>query len=292
MPSNPRVPYRLSSSRPAYPPFGDKRLMVHLVVNIENWQFENAMPRVILPPPHGLVQLPDVPNFSWAEYGMRCGMPRLLKAFADRGLPASCSLNAGAIETYRPCMEEVRSAGWEMIGHGMHQRSMQAEADEGALIRQALATIEDFTGKPVRAWLGPGLRETAATPDFLTASGVRCVYDWPLDDLPCWMTTANGPLMVIPYSFEINDSIIYAVEKHASAEIYQRLVDTLTCYDAEIAAQPRIITIGLHPHLIGVPHRFTYLERMLDILTARPDVAFVTGSQIADWFEAAEPAPI
>jgi allantoinase len=290
MPSNPRVPYQLASRRPQLPSMRGKRLMVHVVVNIENWQFENAMPRVLLPPPHGLVQLPDVPNFSWAEYGMRCGMPRILKALADRGLPASCAVNAGAIETYRDCMEEVLAAGWEMIGHGMHQRSLQAEPDEGGLIRQALEVIAAFSGKPVQGWLGPGLRETAATPDLLHQAGIRYVYDWVLDDLPCWMATAHGRLLSLPYSLEINDSIIYAVEKHASDEMYRRLAETLNCFDPEIADQPRIITLGLHPHLIGVPHRFPFLERMLDLLIAHPEAVFVTGSQIADWFEAADAA--
>jgi hypothetical protein len=109
-----------------------------------------------------------------------------------------------------------------------------------------------------------------------------------LDDLPCWMATAHGPLLAMPYTLEINDSVIYAVEKHTSDEIYKRLVDTLACLDAELPDQPRILTIGLHPHLIGVPHRFVYLERMLDSLLARPDTLFVTGSQIADWFVAQE----
>jgi peptidoglycan/xylan/chitin deacetylase (PgdA/CDA1 family) len=290
MPSNPRIRYQLSSRRPRYAPLAGKSLLVHLVVNIENWQFENAMPRVLLPPPHGLTQLPDVPNFSWAEYGMRCGMPRILKAFADRGLPASCALNAGAIETYRSCLDEVRDAGWEMIGHGLHQRSLQGETDEAGLIRRALDIIAGFSGKPVQGWLGPGLRESAATPDLLKAAGIRFVYDWVLDDLPCWMTTAHGPLMAMPYSMEINDSVIYAVEKHSSDEIHRRLVDTLACFEREIAEQPRILTIGLHPHLIGAPHRFVYLERMLDLLVGHPDVIFVTGSQVADWFEAEEPA--
>ncbi len=288
MPSNPRIPYQLASRRKRLPPFGGKSLMVHLVVNIENWQFENPMPRVLLPPPHGLVQSPDVPNFSWAEYGMRCGMPRILKALADRGLPASCALNAGAIETYRDCMDEVVAAGWEMIGHGMHQRSLQAEADEGGLISRALELIADFSGKPVQGWLGPGLRETSTTPDLLKQAGVRFLYDWVLDDLPCWMETKFGKLMSLPYSLEINDSIIYAVEKHASDEMYNRLVQTLACFEAEIREQPRLITLGLHPHLIGVPHRFAYFERMLDLLIAHPQTVFVTGSQIADWFEAAD----
>ena len=47
----------------------------------------------------------------------------------------------------------------------------------------------------------------------------------------------------------------------------------------------------VHPHLIGVPHRFEYYERMLDLLMASPQVRFMTGGQIADWYTAQVPAP-
>ena len=48
-----------------------------------------------------------------------------------------------------------------------------------------------------------------------------------------------------------------------------------------------MLAIGLHPHLISVPHRIHELERMLDLLTASPDAGFFTGSQLADWYAAA-----
>jgi peptidoglycan/xylan/chitin deacetylase (PgdA/CDA1 family) len=266
------------------PPDG-KPLMVHIVVNVEHWRFDQPMPRKLLPAPHGAEHLPDVPNFSWAEYGLRAGMPRLIEALGRRGLPASCALNAGVIEAYPRLAEAILSAGWEIIGHGLHQASIQQAPSEPALLDEALDRIRRFTGKPVQGWLGPGLRETRETPDLLKARGVRYLCDWVLDDLPCWMRTAHGPLIAMPYSLEINDSVIYAVEKHASPEIWRRLEDSLAVFEPELARQPRVLTLGLHPHLIGAPHRFLYLEKMLDRLTAHPRAVFMTGSRIADWFE-------
>ena len=286
--TNPRIPYRLSSAHKRLAPPDGKSLIVHLVVNVEEWQFDKPMPRKLVTAPHGAEQVPDIVNFSWAEYGMRCGMPRILDLFADRGLPASTSINAGVVDSYADCAQAMLDAGWEFIGHGMHQKSMQGEDDEAGLVQAALDKIEGFTGTKVRGWLSPGLRETENTPDILKAAGVDYVCDWVVDDIPCWMTTKAGPMIAMPYNVEINDSIVYAIEKHASPEMYNRVVDTVAAFERELKGQPRVLALGLHPHLIGVPHRIGYLEKMLDHLLARNDTVFMTGSQIADWFVAAD----
>ncbi|MBI5966839.1 MAG: polysaccharide deacetylase family protein [Deltaproteobacteria bacterium] len=288
--STPRILYQIASQRPPLAPPQGKPLIVHIVLNVENWRFDHSMPRKILPAPHGIERIPDVPNFTWAEYEMRCGFPRILGLLEERGLPASTSINASAIDSYPACAEAMRDAGWEFIGHGIHQRAVQAEDNEGELIAQALKRIENFTGIRPRGWLGPGLQETFDTPDLLKAAGIDYVCDWVLDDLPCWMTTRHGPLIAMPYSLEINDSVVYAVEKHSSPEMYQRLRDTLETFDRELLKQPRVLTLALHPHLIGVPHRIGYLARMLDHLQQRQDIIFMTGSQIADWFIEADRA--
>jgi allantoinase len=289
--ANPRIPFQFASDRAPLPAPGGKPLIVHLVVNVENWRFDQSMPRKLLTAPHGEEHVPDVPNYSWAEYGMRCGMPRLFEALSRRGLPASCALNAGVIEAYPRVAEAILDAGWEVIGHGLHQRSLQAERSEAAVLDEALERLRAFAGKPVQGWLGPGLKESHETPDLLKARSLRYVCDWVVDDLPAWMDTAHGPLIAMPYSLEINDSVIYAVEKHASPEMWRRLEDTLSVLEPELERQPRVLTLGLHPHLIGVPHRFVYLEKMLDRLAAHPGAVFMTGQQIADWFEACSPAP-
>lgn len=287
MSTNPRVPFMLSSARKplAAPECG--RLIVHVVVNIENWRFDHGMPRKLLPGPHGVETVPDIPNFSWAEYGMRCGMPRLFETLGRRGLPVTCAFNASVIDNYPDLADAVAEAGWEFMGHGMHQRALTADDGEAELLEAAIGKIADFTGKPVAGWLGPGLRQSADTLDLLADNGIRYCCDWVLDDLPVWMKTHRGAMVGVPYSLEINDSVIYAVEKHRSSEMHDRLVETLTTYDAELERGPRIVTLGLHPHLIAVPHRFSWFERMLDLLQQRGDTVFMTGSGIADWFEAA-----
>jgi len=97
-------------------------------------------------------------------------------------------------------------------------------------------------------------------------------------------------LIAMPYNLEVNDSIVYAVEKHATGEIYDRFTNTLAAFDKELDDNPRVLAIGLHPHLIGVPHRINYLQKMIDDLKARDDTIFMTGLQIADWYMEVEPA--
>ncbi|MFV0296004.1 MAG: polysaccharide deacetylase family protein [Hyphomicrobiaceae bacterium] len=288
--ANPRIPYRMSNERPRLEPLAGRPIMVHVVVNVEHWVFEQAMPRTIVTPPHGRETVPDVPNFSWADYGMRCGLPRIIELLEERGLPASTSCNAGVIDAYPSAAAAMRDAGWEYIGHGMHQRTLnQTEGGESDVINATLDKIAGFTGTRPRGWLSPGLRETLDTPEQLRGAGVDHVYDWVVDDLPSWMSTARGPLLSMPYNVEINDSIIYAIERHATGEMLGRLKHTLALFERETHRNPRVLAIGLHPHLIAVPHRMHELEAMVDALQASSQTIFVTGSQIADWYSVCEP---
>lgn len=289
--SNPRIPYRLAGDAPKLPPFQGKNILVQLVVNMEHWRFDHPMPRGISTPPQGRHSVPDIPNFAWAEYGMRVGMQRILDLFGSRALPASASLNANVIDIYPSCAERSLELGWEFIGHGLYQQAVHTEADEVAVIEQSLERVRRFTGQKVRGWLGPGLGESSSTPDTLKGLGVDYLLDWVVDDQPCWMTTSAGPLLSVPYTLELNDSTVYAIEKHATGEFANRVRRTLAALETECDHGPKVMTVALHPHLVGVPHRFTELVEMIDLLQAHAMTRFVTPSQVADWFADLQPAP-
>ena len=286
--TNPRVPYVLADERVALAPPQGKPLIVHVVVNVETWPFDQPMPRKLLTTPHGIDAVPDVPNFSWVEYGLRAGMPRLFKLLGDRDIPVSAFMNAAVCDDYPRLAERVAEADWEVVGHGLRQRPVQGDTKEAELIEMSLERLTRFYGKRPRGWLGPGLKETFDTPDLLKAAGVEYVCDWVIDDLPHWMTTKHGPLICMPYTLETNDSTLFAVQQHSSDEIHRRTRDTLDCFADELKSQPRILTLGLHPHLMAVPHRIGYLRSIIDELKSRPDTIFMTGATIADWFMEAD----
>ena len=288
--SNPRIEFQLSSERPMLAPPGGKPLVVHIVANIEHWPFDRPMPRQIFTPPHGIPPKPDVPNFSWAEYGMRCGLPRIADLLRRLAVPASAAINASVFDIYPSLAKAVDDAGWELMGHGYFQRTLQQERDERQVIRDSVERLRRQKGKRVRGWLGPGLHETDNTPEFLKEAGIDYVCDWALDDLPCWMTTKRGPLIAMPYAIELNDTVMYSIDKQGSDEMLRRVKDTVVTLEPELGHNPRVLTMALHPYAIGVPHRLPYLGRAIEFLKARDDTVFMTGSEIADWFVSADAA--
>ena len=287
--SNPRIPHQMTSERKPLAPLKGKPIMVNVVVNIEYWPIDRPMPRGILPAPHGAQPAPpDVPNFSWVEYGMRCGMPRLLDMMAARKIKASAFMNAQVADVYPSAAEAVVKAGWELVGHGWFQQSLKQVDDEEKVIRMSLARLEKLSGKKTRGWFGAGGGETEKTPEIFKEVGLDFIHDWLVDDLPCWMWTAKGPLLNLPYTWELNDVPVWAVQGQSTDEWLKRLDYTLAVLEREAQKQPRVLTFGLHPHIIGVPHRAYVMEAALDRLLRRNDTIFVTSSEIADWFVAAE----
>ncbi len=284
--SNPRAPYRLSTEHPRLSTFGGKSLIVHIVVNVEYWPYDEPAPRQIVTPPHGKTTIPDLPNFCWSEYGNRCGMPRLLKLFGDYRIPVSASVNASVIDVYPALASAMREQGWEFVGHGVRQRGLGSEADERAQIRTAIARLQEYVGRRLRGWMSPGWSETFDTLDYLHEAGIEYVCQWVIDDIPTKLHTKHGEMIALPYALDLNDSVIYAIEKHSSPEMQLRVQRTLEVFAAEAReyGQPRVLTIALHPHLSGVPHRIGYLRETIETLLARSDTVFMAGGDIVDWY--------
>ena len=279
-----RIPYEPITRRRALRLPDNARVAVWTIVNVENWNPAGPMPRAVLPPPMHQPLLPDVPNWAWHEYGMRVGFWRFLDTLSSRGLKATFAVNGSACSVYREACIAARDAGWEFMGHGFVQKPMHKVDDQRAAIAQTIEAIADLAGKPPRGWESPGLTETDETIDLLAEAGIEYVADWVLDEQPVPVTTRAGEIVSIPYTVEINDVVISAVQQQPSDEILQRGRDQFDRLCLDGAKAPRVMAISIHPYLTGVPHRIKYLEALYDYIQEHEGVVMWTGGEILDWY--------
>jgi allantoinase len=283
----------LPTDRIAYSPISDRaplklpngaRVAVWVIINVEEWDATEPMPRTVLTPPAGGSPMPDVPNWAWHEYGNRVGFWRLAELFDEFAIPGVIAINGSALAAYPPIVRAAVERGWEFIGHGFTQRNLQKVPNERADIRKVRDVIAKATGKPPRGWLGPGLTETWQTPDVLVEEGYDYVADWVLDDQPVWLKTRRKPILNLPYTQECNDVAMMLIQHHKASEYCERALDQFDQIYADSKNSARIMALSMHPYIMGAPHRLKYVRRIFEVIRKKPDVLFWTGAQVADWF--------
>jgi peptidoglycan/xylan/chitin deacetylase (PgdA/CDA1 family) len=284
-----RIAYSAIIDRPPLVLPDGARMVIWPIVNVENWDIHKPMPRTVLPPPMGKPLIPDLPNWAWAEYGMRVGFWRLYDCLRDFNIVPTLALNGSVCTDYPRVATAALEAGWEFMGHGYIQGPMHQLEDQRAAVRQTITAIQSFTGKAPRGWESPGLTETFETVDILSEEGIEYVADWVLDDQPCEITTTAGSIISIPYTVEMNDVCMMAVAQHASQEWLDRGIRQFDRLYQESAKSARVMAISMHPFLAGVPHRIGYVEDVFKHIINKPDVLFWTGEQILDWYRQVRP---
>jgi peptidoglycan/xylan/chitin deacetylase (PgdA/CDA1 family) len=286
-----RIPYSAIVDRPPLVLPGTARLIVWPIVNVETWDIQRPMPRTVLPPPMGQPLIPDLPNWAWAEYGMRVGFWRLHETLSGLGVIPTLALNGAVTTEYPRIVEEARKSGWEVMGHGYVQRPMHSLENQRQEIRRAIEAIRAFTGKAPRGWESPGLTETFETIDLLAEEGIEYVADWVLDDQPCEIATTTGTVVSIPYTVEMNDVSMMAVAQHPSDEWLKRGIRQFDRLYEESLQITRVMAVSMHPYLSGVAHRIGYVEELLKYIIEKPGVLVWTGEQILDWYLEARQSP-
>ncbi|MES9973255.1 polysaccharide deacetylase family protein [Candidatus Thiodiazotropha sp. LNASS1] len=262
-----------------------KRVAVYTVVNVEEWDIEKPIAREYVTPPAGVVTVPNIPNWAWHEYGMRVGIWRLMEALGKRNLMASAAINARVCEgSGEPVARALCDAGWALMGHGYSQAALHIVPDQYEVIAKSFKLLRDFSGKAPKGWLGPGLHEKLDSLDILSEVGFKFVCDFPMDEQPVAMHTSSGPIVAMPYTLELSDLPMMVVHQHQSRVWLDRVIDQFDRLYAEGAEQPRVMSMSVHPYIMGVPHRIKYFEAGYDYMKKHSDVWFTTAEEIYDWF--------
>ena len=279
-----RLPFSAIEGRPPLKLPDGLRLIIWPVFSLEHWDISRPMARSVITPPQGQPMLPDHPNWSWHEYGMRVGFWRLKRMFDSMKIIPTVAINGRTCETYPKVIRAVADAGWEINAHGYDQIPMHKVEDERASIVKTIDIITKFWGRPPRGWFGPGLTQTYDTVDYLSEAGIEYIGDWSLDDEPVTFKTKHKPMVALPYNFEQHDIVMMMLQGHTSDQMYRRSMDAFECLYKESAERAKIMSISVHPYISGVAHRIAYVERAFNEILSRPGVACWNGAKIHDWY--------
>ncbi len=285
-----RIPYSPIEGRPPLRLPDGLRLIIWPVFSLEHWDISRPMARTVISPPQGAPMLPDHPNWSWHEYGMRVGFWRLKRMFDSMKIIPTVAINGRTCETYPKVIRAVADAGWEINAHSYEQLPMHKLDDERAAIKKTMDVITKFWGRAPRGWFGPGLTQTYNTCDYLAEAGIEYIGDWSLDDEPVTFKTKSRPMVALPYNFEQHDIVAMMLQGHTSDQMYRRSLDAFECLYKESAERAKIMSISVHPYISGVAHRIAYVERAFREILSKPGVACWNGEKILDWYLAAQKA--
>ncbi len=231
-------------------------------------------------------------NESNYQYGLKAGAPRVMRLLERYGITATFTAAALALERAPELTQQIVAGNHEVCAHGyrwVHQFRMD-ETTEQDFIRKAVTSITNATGTRPYGWLSRYLL-TDNTRRLLLEEGFTYHMDDYSDDAPFWEVVDGRPIVIVPYALDNNDMKFWTAPALTPTQWLEYAIDTFEVLYEEGAAQPRLMSLGVHLRIIGRPGRIRAFERFLQHVRSKSDVWIATRKRIADHFAAHVPAP-
>jgi peptidoglycan/xylan/chitin deacetylase (PgdA/CDA1 family) len=225
----------------------------------------------------------DLAAESMFEFGSRVGFWRVARLLSERGMAATIFGCAVALERNPEAALAIRQLGYDICCHGYRwerHQTLSVEV-ERARIAAAVASIERTHGERPRGWYcryGPSLDTRRL---LVEEGGFDYDSDAYNDELPYWTEVAGRDHLVIPYSLATNDVKFVRGGIATGREFFEFLREAFDFLYAEGAATPKMMSIGLHPRLVGHPARASGLQKFFDHLAAHRGVWICRRGDIA-----------
>ncbi len=259
-----------------------KRIAVVFNVCLEAWSDGKApgISPMGNPLPAGVL---DTMAISWAAYGVKRGIYRILDGLARQRAKASVMTSAIIGERAPEAVRAVAEAGHEVLSHSYAMDVIPAllsDYEEKKNIARCTALLEQAAGKPIRGWLSPRGTSRAQTPRLLAEAGYRWYGDVFDDDLPYVLTFEDKKIVAIPLGTDVNDmpSMKYGNAPDMMLESFNENVKIARARKNELA----IIDVTMHAHIFGHPRGAYYFEQIVRQAVKAPDIWVGTRAEIAD----------
>jgi len=263
-------------------PAADCRLVVSLVVVLQHFPLDAKPPFAV---PGALDRpYPDFGNYTQRESGLGHALWRLTDEIEACGVPASFVVERQALPWLEDVQAVLRDPRHCLVAGGehavrLHTKEMDRDT-ERRIIADCLRDVGARFGRPVAGWRSPYGSQSPATLELLAEAGVRYVGDFANDDRPFGIVAGGRPLVAVPMNHFYSDlHFIHACRQHVDdyAQATLRAAEWLA---AEAQPAPSVLSLVVHPWIMGATHRVSAFASLLRSLQALPGVRFMNSDQI------------
>jgi len=230
---------------------------------------------------------PDLRHYSLRDYGNRVGIYRFFKAFDRYNIKPTFAISSRLAERTSYLMNKLKERGDEIICHGLHMDALhyggQNKEEETEQVKRALENLRRISGQDINGWISPAKNESVNTPDLLAQQGITYFCDWVNDDMPYPFRTEHRELTAMPLSTELEDYFVILNNQHSAASWADQACDACDYLLKEAQTNGgRILSLNIHPWVLGQPHRIGQLERVLEYISSKTEVWPAYAGDIVD----------
>jgi len=246
---------------------------------------------------------------SRGEYDIAVGLPRVLKLLRQNELTATFFVPGHTAYAYPDAIKAIRDAGHEIGHHGMfHENPANFDrAGEKEILDRGLEALDRVVGIRPQGYRSPAWDLSPNSIDLLREAGflydsscmgndfdsyyLRVGDQWSANEL--YRFGRMSELVEMPITWLLDDFIVF---EHiwGSQEGLRRARDIEELWREEFdygyANCPGgVITLTMHPHVIGRGSRITMLQRLIDHFRSQDGVVFETLSTAATRWKTQNP---
>lgn len=229
-----------------------------------------------------------VVQLTGGEFGAVAGLPRVLEVLDRHGVPATFFIAPTAVivdpqmipDILKRKRHEIGTLGWSD-----ENPTMLSASEEEALLTKAVDYLTKAAGRRPVGGRGPSDQVSLNTLRIMRDKGF--LYDSSLMamDEPYELILDGKPsgMVELPVSRYLDDrTTLSAARFGPSAMPSPELVFEVYRDDFDVAYEEgTLYLLTLHPHLIGMRSRITYLDDLLRYIRSKPNVWFATAEEIA-----------